>query len=312
MRIPSRCGRADGSWPTEDEPGRRATRHGRTDRIRPIPGSHADPVEDRGRPRTARRCRSQPGDGRPTPRPRGRSSYCIPIGKTPRMLQPPSEFPIGGPAPRVAGIGLRRAGRRRRPQNSRSDTPLGFGESPTGPARRGSPPGPGRPAIGRASGRPPRAAGPSPNPGRRRGGEVGFSQSRACSRHRAGDRSVGASSPGSPSVPASAAARAAWKRFIEARSAASVRRRGERLGPQAGRRRVLATREGEPGERRELLGVGRAVAPLHDGGEPRLQGDHPLGAGGQRGRGSGTGPAAGGRRRRGPGHRGPPGGRPPR
>ena len=34
-----------------------------------------------------------------------------------------------------------------------------------------------------------------------------------------------------------------------------------------------ATREGEPGERRELLGVGRAVAPLDDGGESRLQGD---------------------------------------
>ena len=198
------------------------------------------------------------------------------LGKSPPTLQPPSRILCSR---RVL------AGRGRRPSpathrsGARGRGAIGVrarGSRPW-PAHRGVPPGPGRPATGRAASRPRLAAWAVPDS--RTAADAARSasnQATACSRQRARERASGGPSSRPLPAPANAAARAAWKRFPDGRVGRQRRRGGERVGPQAGRRRVEVPGEGEPGEFRARFRVGGAVASLHDGGQPRLQRDQVL------------------------------------
>ena len=190
-------------------------------------------------------------------------------------------------------------------------TPLGFGDLRPAPAHREFQPEPGRPAIGRAVSRPLLAAGRSPPEDRGGGGEVGLNQSTACLRQRAREPGSEGDSPRPRSVPANAAARAAWNRFAVARSAASSGDDVERLGPQASRRDMLVLERRRAGRTTRPPRRRPGARTLHDRRKPRVQAIRSLRAT-QRSAGSDRGPAAVGRGRRGPGHRGPPDNRPSR
>ena len=246
MRIPSRCGRSSdgrdasgGDLRTRPVPAcERAS--GRIRRTAPPLGGH---VRTWRRPDLATSSACTASDARPEIGGRrrdlgGARLFLSSWGNVPGRYSRPHGFPAAARYRRVAGAGLRPQRLDAVPEFAQR-TPLGFGESRPGPAHRGSPPGPGRPAIGRAASGDRRSlrGGPRIQDGGG-GGEVGLAASRRPARASApANRPSDASPRRPPSVPASAAARAAWKRFIAARSAASA---GDAANASAHRRAAAA------------------------------------------------------------------------
>ena len=139
---------------------------------------------------------------------------------------------------------------------------------------RGSTPGPDRPANGRAVRATPARCGAVPESRIAvEAARSARSQSTAWRRHFARE-----SVPDPASFPdALGPGTGRGARGLESVHGDQIRRelwrRGERLGPEAGRRLGPILREGQSGERRGLLGVRRHLAPLHDGGKSRFEGD---------------------------------------
>ena len=263
-------------------------------------------------PRNARRIGAA-RDGRPTSRPRGARPTSILLGRIPRTLHSPLRNSNRGPSPRFRRGGLRGEGRRPGGREIQQRSRVRIRRSWLGSARRGAPPGPGRPANARtlsAATASRRRGAPPDSRAEDEAARSASSQARAClgPSPREIARRMGAD-------PARPRCRPGPRR---GRPGGGSRRRrrpeGQRRGdtrPQAGRRCVLATQKASRANAASSSGsVGRSDPSATAGSRASRRSCDRHGRPARMR--SGSGPAAGGRRRRGPGHRGPPGGRPPR